>query len=381
MYLCDVIFFYIILNEELFLNRKGKIEMRIRKMKPMFTLLLAVFFAMAFVACGERGTNNNTPAKSSDAGAGETEAAETNAVIMLAGFGRTATTIDAPTIGVAKGFFDEENIEIVDVGSIAVPQLVSALLSDTITAAQIMEAEGISAINGGADIIQVASSQSTVEDNPHITFLVPEESEIQSGKDLVGQKVAMSTVAGGCMTQPPVEYVRQAGVEDPLHAIELISSPEDSSVPALLKGDFATLGIHMTPDKLELLYPETRPLFTDYTVFGEDAGDVGWFFKKSYVEEHPDVIESFVSAIGKTNNWINENPAEAEALFREVTTFDINDELFYVQHFAPDGYVEPQHVNMWVDLMNSEDVIDALRLTKKLSFDEIATNQYNKLRP
>jgi ABC-type nitrate/sulfonate/bicarbonate transport system substrate-binding protein len=87
-------------------------------------------------------------------------------------------------IAIAKGFFEEEGIEIEDVGVIDIPQHVNALASGTVDAIALMTSEGLAAIDNGADLVQVAGDQSTKEGLEHMTVLLSHQSSDSLGLHL-----------------------------------------------------------------------------------------------------------------------------------------------------------------------------------------------------
>jgi ABC-type nitrate/sulfonate/bicarbonate transport system substrate-binding protein len=318
----------------------------------------------------QRAAADNTPAQTVE----ETK----NVTVKVTEFGKVNTTVDAPTLGFKKGFFAEEGIDIEYAGAIPVPQLVSALLSGTIDAGQLMVPEAIAAIANGAGLIQVGSSQSTTEDNPHMSYVVLKGSSIKRGRDLVGKKIGISTLAGGCMTSYPLVWAKQDGVENPLAEIEEIASTEETLVESLKKGEFDVVGLHLTPENVAKLFPEVDILFTDYDVLGENGGDVGWYFRREYVEQNPETVKKFLRAVAKTNNYINANPAEAAEFFKGIANVAINEKLFYVQHFAEDGIAEPEHTQAWIDILSTDDqAVELLQLKNPVTLEDVLDNQYN----
>jgi ABC-type nitrate/sulfonate/bicarbonate transport system substrate-binding protein len=180
------------------------------------------------------------------------------------------------------------------------------------------------------------------------------------------------------MTSYPLVWAKQDGVENPLKEIEEIASPEETLVESLKKGDFDVAGLHITPDNVAKLFPEVDILFTDYDVLGETGGDVGWYFRKNYIEENPEVVTRFLKAVAKTNNAINANPTEAGTFFKGIANVAINEQLYYVQHFANNGIAEPSHTQAWIDILSTKDqAVELLQLKKAITIDDVLTNQYN----
>jgi ABC-type nitrate/sulfonate/bicarbonate transport system substrate-binding protein len=175
--------------------------------------------------------------------------------------------------------------------------------------------------------------------------------------------------------------MKDDGVVDPINQIEMLSSPEETLVDSLHKGDFDVVALHLLPENILKLYKDVEILATDYDIFEDRGGDVGYFVTKKFLAENPDTVKAFIRAISKTNNYINANQKEVYDYFIESNDYTLNKELFYVQHFAEDALITPSHIETWLELLSAGDgrvALDELEFTgKKLTFDQVATNEYN----
>jgi ABC-type nitrate/sulfonate/bicarbonate transport system substrate-binding protein len=343
--------------------------MKQQKSKKIIAMILGVALAATtLLAAGCRSEGAETAS-------GDGEGGGDKIVVKVQGIGGDPTRLDAATIALAKGFFEEEGIEIEDVGVIDIPQHVSALSSGTIDVVSLMTSEGLTAVDNGAEIVQVATDITTSEDLQHMTFIVNQDSPIQSGKDLVGKKIGTASASGGCTAGFPLEYMRQDGVSDPKSQSELLTIPEESLVTALDAGDADVAGVHLTRDQVETLYPDKRILFTDWDLLGDKGGDVGWFFRSDYAEENPETVTKFINAITKANQWINENHEEAATVYEE-NAISLNPDLFWIANFSDDGLIEDDHVQLWIDLFSSGDSSYTLQ-NKDIKVSDFTTNEYN----
>jgi ABC-type nitrate/sulfonate/bicarbonate transport system substrate-binding protein len=359
-------------------GRKKKMKNIRHSKKKFVNLLLAALLLLTATlsGCGGGGASDN------EAAGGEESATEADAgeaslpdIIKLQGIGGAPNNTESATIGIEKGFFDEQNIEIENVGVISVAQWVSSLVSGTVDACLIMTSEGLAAIDNGAEIIAVASGSDTYEDNTHMTFLVPKGSPIKTGQDFVGKKLASPAANGGCTGGFPLEFMRQAGVEDPINSIDLITVPEESLVETLRQGGADIVGSHLVPRVVNLLYgDEVDIVFTDYDILENKGGDMDWYMRKDYVEQNPELVKRFVTAIAKTNNFINENPEEAGEVYKAASD-NINEELFNVRHYAPDAIIREDHTQVWIDLLGNPGQVQLFK--NNLTFDQVATNEFN----
>ncbi|MDR1496125.1 MAG: ABC transporter substrate-binding protein [Clostridiales Family XIII bacterium] len=342
-----------------------------RKLSAAILGVMLVVVLLFAVGCGGGADTGGGDASSDGSGA---EGGD-KVVIKLQGIGGDPTRLGSATIALAKGYFEEEGIEIEDVGVIDIPQHVSALTSGTVDAVALMTSEGLTAFDNGAEIVQVSTDITTAEDLQHMTFIVNEDSPIQNGEDLIGTKIGTASASGGCTAGFPLEYMRQAGVKDPKSQSELLTIPEESLVTALEAGDADVAGVHLTREQVETLYPDKRILFTDWDILGDTGGDTGWFFRTDYAKENPETVTKFIRAITKANKWINENREEAGELYAE-NAISLNPDLFWIANFSNDGLIDDSHVQVWIDLFASGDSSYTLQ-NKDTKVADFTTNEYN----
>lgn len=327
--------------------------------------LMLVLVMISSAACGGNGGGNASSAQGEDG----------KVVLKLEGIGGDPTRLEAATIALYKGFFDEVGIEIEDVGVVDIPQQVNALVSKSIDAVSLMTSEGLTAVDNGADIVQVATNITTIEGREHMTFLVLEDSDIRRGSDLIGKRIGTASASGGCTAGFPIEYMRQDGVEKPKTQVELQTIPEESLVTALEAGDSDVVGVHLTKEQVAILYPQLRILFTDYDILGETGGDTGWFFRRDYIDENPETVTKFISAIIKAQQFINANRDEAGEIYKEHAV-SLNPDLFWIAHFDEDGLTEESHVQLWIDLFAGGDSSYTLQ-NKDIKPADFVTDELN----
>jgi ABC-type nitrate/sulfonate/bicarbonate transport system substrate-binding protein len=191
---------------------------------------------------------------------------------------------------------------------------------------------------------------------------------------LVGKKIGVPAL-DGCNAGFPLEFAKQAGVENPSKALKFVVAPPEVLMDALKRGEIDVAGLHNMPDTTAKLYPEVDILFTDYDIFGNRGGDITYWFPKKFVEQNPDAIRHFVAALAKTNNWINENPEEAKRLYIEKINPNANAELLTLAHFGEDALIDDSHTQLWIDILSSGDSVQPLKRT--WSVEELTTNRYN----
>ncbi|MDR0875969.1 MAG: ABC transporter substrate-binding protein [Clostridiales Family XIII bacterium] len=344
--------------------------------KRNLALLIALVLTVTVVLASCGGSGKSSSSEGDAGGAAAAGDAGEKIILRTGGVGADPTRVDTVQIGIEKGFFAEEGIEIQDVGAIDVPQIISALTSGQTDFAGAMNSEALMAIDNGAPIIGVAGSCVTSETQTHMVFVVPKGSDITSIADLKGKRVVTASTVGGCTAGFPLEAARQGGAENAIAEVELLAAPEDVLIETLLRGDADVAGVHLIPEQIKTLYPEVEILFTDFDILGDTGGSTAWFFTKEFVENNPQTIEKFVRAIAKTNNWVNENNEESIEIFKEKG-LAVNADLVWVAYYAPDAVADPAGTQLWLDLFGKPGQVQELK-NKDLTVEDIVTNKYNE---
>jgi ABC-type nitrate/sulfonate/bicarbonate transport system substrate-binding protein len=371
---------------ESFGNMKGMEKMKsVRKNRKLsrkrivVALLIAMLMVMAFTACGGGG---GTESKSSEGAGTKSSASESdgNIVIKLSAFGKFGTYLNAPIVADALGYFNEEGITVEDAGDIPPIDQLPALLSDTVDIGQFMMNDGVKAVANGADIVAIAADQFTTEVRPHTSFVALKDGGVSKGQDLIGTSVGAEVAVGECMTTFLLHWMQDDGVENPKEQVEFVTQVEETLVDSLRAGDYAAVALHEPPEVIEKLYPDLVVLTTDYEEYGSLLGDVGWFAKRSYIEENPEAVTGFVKAIAKTNDYILEHPEEAASLYLENTRYKINEEIFHVQGFSEHALIRKENVEAWIDVLGDGSLIPPgidSSSVKGLDPETVYTNEFN----
>jgi len=262
----------------------------------------------------------------------------------------TPTSVSVYHIAEKEGFFREARIKPQYVGVVDAGKQVPCVLAGQLDVGGAHVNRTIAAKSNGAKVTAVVAQSETRKEYPHMTFAVLKDSPIKSAKDLVGKKYGTSAY-GGCMEYTPYDYMRlRGGVADPKGKLELVIIPVGQEVQALKKKLVDVISLSAYPKYVYKTEPGVRHLFIDYDVWGEIGGATPLYFSDRFIKKNPDVVRRFVGAIAKTNNWINAHPEEA----KEITSKDFNipKEKINVMHYAKDGIIKENSVQLWIDALN-----------------------------
>ncbi|QBI20820.1 hypothetical protein ER308_15420 [Egibacter rhizosphaerae] len=154
------------------------------------------------------------------------------------------------------------------------------------------------------------------EDFSHI--LVPEDSDIEEPTDLEGRSVAVNTLAN------IAEVTIRAALErnDVEHSdIEFVEMGFPDMVPAALDGEidavhviepFQSIGWDQGMREIIAPYAETEPGLAIGSYFSSDE----------YIEENPEVIDSFIAGVSAGGEYVEENPEEFRDALVELADLD-----------------------------------------------------------
>jgi ABC-type nitrate/sulfonate/bicarbonate transport system substrate-binding protein len=260
------------------------------------------------------------------------------------------TSVSVLHIAEKKGFFREARIKPEFVGTVEAGKQVPYVLAGKLDVGGAHVNRTIAAKSNGARITAVVAQSETRREFPHMTFAVLKDSPIRTARDLAGKKYGTSAY-GGCMEYTPYDYMRlKGGVADPKGKIQVVIIPAGQEVQALKQKLVDVISLSAYPKYVYKTEPGLRHLFIDYDVWGEVGGATPLYFSNEFIRKKPDVVRRFVGAIAKTNNWINAHLEEA----RDITSKDFNipKEKINAMHYAKDGIIKENSVQLWIDALN-----------------------------
>ena len=273
------------------------------------------------------------------------------------------------------GFFEAEGLEVELSNGQGADKVMSAVLSDNIDIGFAGPEASIYVYNEGKEDHTQVFAQLTQRDG---SFLVAREEDPDFTWDKLKGKHILPGRKGG-VPYMALEYVIRNNGLDPYQDMNL-----DNSIQfALMAGAF-TGG---TGDYVTLFEPTATMLETEgkgYVVasVGAEAGPLaytGYFAKKSYIENNPDIIESFTRAIYKGQQWVAGHTAEeiAEAVAPSFPDTDLELLTTVAQRY--------RDIDAWcpIPVINEKD-FDALQevmtqageLRKPAPYDQVINNTF-----
>lgn len=273
------------------------------------------------------------------------------------------------------GYFEDEGIEIELSNGQGADKVMAAVLSDNADIGFAGPEASIYVYNEGKEDYSQVFALLTERDG---SFLVARESDPDFTWDKLKNKHILPGRKGG-VPYMTLEYVIRNHGLDPYKDMTL-----DNSIQfALMAGAF-TSG---TGDYVTLFEPTASMLEAEgkgYIVasVGEEAGEIsytGYFAKKSFIEENPDVIEGFTRAIYRGQQWVSSHNAKeiAEVVGPSFPDSDVELLTTVVQRYkdidawGEDPILEKDAFDMLQKIMTS-----AGELAKPAPYDIVVNNTF-----
>ena len=215
-------------------------------------------------------------------------------------------------VAIAKGFFDEEGLEIELSTAFGGDKTMTALLSGGADVALVGSETSIYVYAQGSNDPVINFAQLTQTDG---TFLVSREKIEKFSWDLLKGSTFLGQRTGG-MPQMVGEFVLKKHGIDPHQDLTLIQNIDFANIPSAFASG--------TGDFVQLFEPQASIFEKEgkghiIASFGTESGHVPYttfMTKDSYMKENKDMVEKFTRAIYKAQQWVHTHSSDeiAEAI-------------------------------------------------------------------
>jgi ABC-type nitrate/sulfonate/bicarbonate transport system substrate-binding protein len=176
-----------------------------------------------------------------------------------------------------------------------------------------------SAYNRGVDVTIVAAGGMFTSDQTTIPLCVAKSSPIQNAKDLEGQTVSVTNLAG--TEGIAVAEWLKAGGADP-QRVKIFEIPFAQVGPALARGTVAA-GLLGEPFSSQYA-AEVRAIGYPYAAIAPAFYTGVWVARRSYLAAHGPLARKLIATIYETARWANAHRADAAALFAKMSKRDLS---------------------------------------------------------
>ncbi len=280
-------------------------------------------------------------------------------------------------VSIEKGYFADEGIDLELVCGFGADKVMTAVLSGEADIGFMGSEASIYTYNEGANDYVVNFAQLTQRAG---NFLVARENMTDfSWEDLKGKDVLGGRKGG--MPQMVFEYIlKQHGI-NPETDLNINQNIDFGSTAAAFSEGQADFTVEFEPHATSLEIANKGYVVAS---LGEDSGYVpytAFSAKGSYIEENPEIIQSFTNALQKGMDYVKEHTpeeiAEVIAPQFEETELDVITQIvkrYYDQDtWKTDLIFEEESFDLLQDILE-----EAGELTKRAPYDELVNTEFAK---
>lgn len=294
-------------------------------MKKIFCLFLTIIMITgSLCGCGAKNGSGR------DGQGGQPEKAGNTPVVL----NEVAHSIFyAPMyVAIEEGYFTEEGIDLTLITGFGADKTMTALLTDEADIGFMGSESTIYTYKEGASDYAVNFAQLTQRAG---NFLVAREPIDNFSWDMLVGKEVLGGRAGG-MPEMVFEYILKKNGIDPAADLAIDQSIDFGSTAAAFSGGQAEFTVEFEPHATSL---EAKGDGYVVASLGKDSGYVpytAFSAKKSYIEKHPEVIQSFTNALQKGMDYVQSHtPAEiAKVISPQFEETDLETITTIVERYA-----------------------------------------------
>jgi len=280
-------------------------------------------------------------------------------------------------VAIEEGYFEEEGIELVLVNGLGADKTMTAVLSGEADIGFMGSEASVYVYNEGAKDYVVNFAQLTQRAG---NFLVSrEENKAFKVTDLRGKTVLGGRKGG--MPQMVFEYILKKYGMDPEKDLNIVTNIDFGMTAQAFAGGSGDYTVEFEPSATAL---EKEGAGYVVSSLGIESGYVpytAYSARKSYIEEHPEVIRGFVAALQKGMDYVNSHTAKeiAEKIQPQFAETDLDTittivERYHAQDTWKENLVfEESSYTLLLDILES-----AGELTKRPPYSDLVDNTYAK---
>ncbi|GHU49670.1 hypothetical protein FACS1894127_3470 [Clostridia bacterium] len=306
-----------------------------KKRLQILMALSAAILTLTLVACGGKPESSST-VNADDAGLFTLRAV-------------TQTTFSETIIADRLGFFEDEGIKIEYIGTlgqgITQPQALAQGDIDVFTQGHLTDVA--QARLAGLTTRAVAPGFVDDPDNPHVTYLVREDSDIYSIEDFAGKKIGMTNNAV-CIDGFIKKYFKDRGLDS--STIEFVTLPQAGQAEqSLVNGQIDVTTSHTPFAGVALAAGGVRAAGKSYDIVGTPAGGMAVRgFTDEFIEEHPDIVQGFVNATYRARVFMEAYPEYSKIVGAEY--LNLKPEEVSSNSYCQEKNIPPEWAELWFDL-------------------------------
>ncbi len=280
-------------------------------------------------------------------------------------------------VAIEEGYFADEGIDLTLVTGFGADKTMTAVLTGEADIGFMGSESTIYTYAGGTQDYVVNFAQLTQRAG---NFLVSREPIDDFSWDMIKGHNVLGGRAGG-MPEMVFEYILKKNNIDPKTDLSIDQSIDFGSTAAAFSGGQGDFTVEFEPHATSL---ETKGDGYVVASLGEDSGYVpytAFSAKKSYIEAHPDIIQSFTNALQKGMDYVNSHsPEEISKVIApqfegtEVETIETIVTRYYEQNTWKENLVFEEDAFMLLQNILEE----ADELPKRVPYEELVNTEFAK---
>jgi len=278
-------------------------------------------------------------------------------------------------VALNKGFFEEEGLKVELYTGQGADKTMTALLSGQVDVGFMGPEATIYVYNQGKEDYSIIFAQLTQRDGSFLVGRNPEPDfkwESLKGKTIIGGRP-------GGVPEMTLEYVlNQHGLE-PFKDVELITNLQFTATAGAFKGGTGDYVALFEPTASMLEAQEAGHIVASIGEAGGPVAYTAYSALKSYMEEHPDIIQKFTNAICKGQQWVEQHTpqeiaAEVQPFFPDT---DVQLLATVIKRYKDQNTWCPNPVMISKTLDHLQEIMQtAGELDKRAPYDKIVTTQF-----
>ena len=292
----------------------------------------------------------------SDSGSGEAEES-------AAGDSSAPTTINIGAVPATsavllwtaqeQGFFKDQNLEVVLQPANGGPATVPALQGGAIDVGQSGILNAVQAKAAGLDIPCFLGNARLSARGALVPLIASEQSGVESAADLEGKSIAVNAL-GSAQELLATAYLEAEGVD--VDSVKFVAVEIPASVAAVTSGQVDAAIMTAPFSNIALAQGAVMVEAHPEAAIEDDLSFACYIATRSWLEENPEVVERFTTALDDAQAYIEENPAYQ----LEVVAKNLKTEAALVDGgmplISPD--LSTDDVQHWIDLGLEYGILD-----------------------
>jgi ABC-type nitrate/sulfonate/bicarbonate transport system substrate-binding protein len=369
----------IILKGEIPIMKKTILNQRFHGFfgKKTFVCAIALLLAFALAGCGNSGNSADSSVgdsaveDSASSGASGTDASSEPEAELFPLRMVTQTTNSETIIADRLGFFEAEGIQAVFIGTlgqgVSQDQAIATGDLDVFTQGHITSQAQARIAGLHSKVVQPG-----FVDDPeysHVTYLVREDSDIQSIEDFAGKKIGIGS-NGVCIDGYIETYFEEHGLDS--STIEYVTLPQPGQPEqAVVQGLIDVTTSHSPFGGIALAAGGVRKVGSSWDIFESPAAGMATRgFSDEFIEEHPDIVQGWANALYHARVFIEKHPEYARDVSADYLGLDAKDvslNRWPLEKNIPDDWAQ-----LWFDLSEELGYWESGDIT----IDEVITNEF-----